>query len=523
MAGPQHYDDLPMNWVGDWAGRRAMLTPRRVALYDPAAGRRYTYAQMNERANRVGHWLRESLGLEKGDKICFISRNRVEPVDLYLAAGKCGFILAPLSYRLTKRELDDLLARIEPQVIFYEDVFAELAASLDLPKSVRDSIVIDDEGSRYKELLAAEPVEVNRPLSLADTFLYIHTGGTTATPKICVVPHRQMVWNSVELVIGSGGSMGQARELITFPLFHIGGWNTLTPIYHSGGYSVLLRQFDPGQVLELIEAEQISHIGAVEAMLQVIGKHPRFAETSLDSLAGITTAGAPCSPAAMRPFWDRGVPVTQAYGLTEAGPSNFVNAGIDESLDQIWEHNASIGRPFFHCDYKIVDPQTREEVAVGEPGVLCLRSMHNFQEYLRQPERTDQLFLEGGWVYSGDLARVDADGYVYIVGRADNMFISGGENVSPEEIEQVLSLHSAVSQVAVVAVPDPRWGQVAMAVIVPKSSAKPGSEELSEYCRANLAAYKVPRRFEFIEALPLTGAGKIDRNRILAEHAKREQ
>jgi fatty-acyl-CoA synthase len=519
MAVPQHYDDLPMNWVGDWAGRRAALTPRRVAVYDSASGARYTYAQMNERANRVGTWLRDTLGLQKGDRICLLARNRTEAVDLYLAAGKCGFILAPLSYRLSKRELDDLLRRIQPQVLFYEDVFAELVDSLERPESVKESVLIaDGEQARFTaELLATAPEEVNRPLALNDPFLYIHTGGTTATPKVCVVSHRQMLWNSFDLVITSGGAMGEARELLTFPLFHIGGWNTLTPIFHSGGFTVLLRQFDPGLLLELVEREHITHFGAVEAMLQFLARHPSFAQTSLESLQGITTGGAPCSAAAMRPFWERGIPVTQAYGMTEAGPSNFVHAGIDESMDEIWERNASIGTPFFHSDYQIVDPETHQPLPRGETGVLCMRSPHNFEEYLGQPERTEQIFLEGGWVYSGDLAREDADGYVYIVGRADNMFISGGENVSPEEIENVLSVHSDVAQVAVVGVPDPAWGQVALAAIVAKPGTQPSADELIAYCKQHLAAYKVPRRFEFVAELPLTGAGKIDRKRLQAD------
>src|SRR5690625_4491400 len=357
MPAPQHYDDLPMYWVGDWAGRRAALTPRRIAIYDPAIEHRFTYAELNERAERVGTYLTERLGVRPGERVSFIARNRIEAVDLYLAAGKCGFILAPLSYRLAPRELNDLLGRIEPAVFLYEDVFDDLVNALAMPDSVRMSIRIADEGSDYQnEVLSTEPGDVNRELRLNDPFLYIHTGGTTATPKICIVPHRQMLWNSVELLVASGGALGETRELLTFPLFHIGGWNTFTPLLHSGGYQVLMREFDPGTALELLEREQITHFGAVEAMLQFMAQHPRFPDTDLDSVAGITTAGAPCSAAVMRPFWERGIPVAQAYGMTEAGPSNFVNAGLDQSMDEIWERNASIGQPFFHSDYKIVDP-----------------------------------------------------------------------------------------------------------------------------------------------------------------------
>jgi fatty-acyl-CoA synthase len=500
MPGPMHYDDLPMGWVGDWAGRRAAITPRRVALYDAATDTRYTYADMNERANRVGTWLVDRLGLKKGDKLCFIARNRIETIDLYLACGKTGIILAPLSHRLTKRELDDLIARIQPQALFHEDVFAELAESLALPASVGKHVIWADGDSDWtREVLATEPRDVNVALAQSD-------------------PYRQMLWNSLDIIVTASGVLGQQRELLTFPLFHIGGWNTFTPMFHAGGYTVLLRQFEPEQVLDLIEREQITHFGAVEAMLLFLARHPRFRNARLDSLHGITAGGAPCSPPAMQPFWERGIPVTQSYGLTEAGPSNFTYGAIDHSLDEVWKHNASIGTTFFHNDYRIVDQQSGQPVAHGEIGVLCIRSLHNFGGYLDQPERTEQVLLDGGWVWSGDLAREDEQGYVYIVGRADNMFITGGENVSPEEIENILREHASVADAAVIAMADENWGQVPLAVIVLVPGAAFDEKALAEHCRRYLAGYKIPRRFLVTDALPMAGPGKVDRNALTTRY-----
>lgn len=519
MPAPIQYDDLPMSWIGDWAGRRAAVTPRRVALHDAATDCRYTYADLDDRANRIGAYLIDRMGLKKGDIVCFISRNRMEAIDLYLACGKIGIILAPLSYRLTKHELDDLVGRIQPQLLIYEDVFATLAESLALPDSVQQTLVWADNDSPWQQqALTTEPRDVNVPLAQSDPYLYIHTGGTTATPKICIVPYRQMLWNSLDIIVTSSGALGQQRELLTFPLFHIGGWNTITPMLHAGGYTVLLREFDPGQVLELIEREQITHFGGVETMLLFLARHSRFKDTRLDSLHGITTGGAPCSPAAMRPFWERGIPVTQSYGLTEAGPSNFTYAGIDHSLDEIWNYNASIGTAFFHSDYKIVDQQTLQPVPPGEVGVLCMRSLHNFEGYLNQPERTQEVLLGDGWIFSGDLARQDDKGYVYIVGRADNMFITGGENVSPEEVENILREHPSVAEVAVLGVADTNWGQVPHALVVPKPGGEIDPQSLKEHCRRYLAGYKIPRRFEIVEALPMAGPGKIDRKVLKAQY-----
>ncbi len=518
MSLPRSYDDVPMSWVGDWAGRRAALTPEREAVYDPADGRRFRYRELDERANRVGTFLLDELSLQPGEAVCFLGRNQVEPIDLYFACGKTGLILAPLSYRLAKPELDDLLERIQPKAVFYEGHFAELAESLAFPDSVKASIAFGDGQSDYdRRVLTTEPRPVNRPLPMSAPFLYVHTGGTTATPKICVVTHRQMIWNSFDLLAtGSGGTGIGGKELVTFPFFHVGGWNTVTPLFHIGGSIVLLREFDPGLALELIEAEHISHFGGVEAMFRFMIAHPKFQETSFDSVLYVNSAGAPCAPEVMQPFWDKGVPVTQSYGLTEAGPSNFIFLPDEASygMEDIRAHAGSIGRPMYHCDVKRVDRETGEPVSQGEAGELCFRSPHSFEGYLNDPERTAQVVDGDGWVHSGDLAREDEDGFVTVVGRADQMFISGGENVSPEEIEQALVRHPAVAQAGVAGVSDDEWGQVPLAAIVLHPGQAVDEEELKSFSRECLAGYKLPKHWRFVPALPLTGAGKVDRNAI---------
>ena len=257
MGAIQNYDDLPMNWVGDWAGRRAALTPHRTALYDSFTRQSYTFQQMNDRACRVGAYLTDVLGLRKGDVITLICRNRIEPIDLYLACGKLGIILAPLSQRLKKPELDDLMTRLQPGVLVYEQQFTELVSTLSIPSSVKSVINIDDDRNVFENvILKTDPREVNIPLAMNDRCLYVHTGGTTAVPKICIVSHRQMVWNSFDIL--ATGIVGAFKTvLITFPFFHIGGWNTFTPLYHAGITSVLMRDFNPGLVLDLIHEGRV--------------------------------------------------------------------------------------------------------------------------------------------------------------------------------------------------------------------------------------------------------------------------
>uniref|UniRef100_UPI0025B92FD0 class I adenylate-forming enzyme family protein n=1 Tax=Aquisalimonas sp. TaxID=1872621 RepID=UPI0025B92FD0 len=490
-------------------------TPHRAAIYDADTGTRLSFADTHARANRVGGWLLDQASLRKGDAICMISRNRLEALDLYLACGKIGTILAPLSYRLRPRELNELLDRIQPRAFVYEDIFDALVEELTLPASVAKQVrITDGDDSGFRPLLEHPERDVNVPLAQSDTFLYIHTGGTTATPKVCIVPHRQMVWNALDMIV-TGGVLMEQRQLITFPMFHVGGWNSLTPMFHAGGYSVITRQFDPGQVLEVIEQEGVTHFGGVEAMLRFIAEHPRFHETDLSTLQGVTSAGAPCAAEVMEPFYARGIPVVQAYGLTEAGPSNFIYGGVDQDLETIRSHNRSIGTSMIHSDFRIVDQGSGEPVPQGTVGVLQLRSLHNFGGYLGQPERTRKALLDDGWVDSGDLAVEDAQGNVRIMGRADNMFISGGENVSPEEIETVLQGHPSVAQACVVAMNDSRWGQVPVAAVVAAGEVSDNfPDDLRAFCKERLAPFKVPVRIAVVAAIPVTGAGKVDRNTL---------
>jgi fatty-acyl-CoA synthase len=515
MGFIQNYDDLPMNWVGDWAGRRAALTPHRTALYDSFTQKTYTFQDMNDRACRVGTWLTDALGLRKGDVIALICRNRIEAVDLYLACGKLGVVLAPLSQRLKKPELDDLMARLQPGALFHEHPFAELVSTLSVPSSVRSVIDIDGDQNTFENvILKTDPRAVNIPLAMSDVCLYVHTGGTTAVPKICIVSYRQMVWNSFDiLVTGLAGSC--QKVLITFPFFHIGGWNTLTPLFHAGITSVLLREFNPGLMLELIHEGRVENFGAVEAMLQFLIAHPKFEETDFSNLKAITTAAAPCSKAVMQTFLDRGVPISQTYGMTEAGPSNFAYIARSDSLDELLANSASIGTSMFHCDAKIVDQDSGREAQPGETGVLCLRSPHNFDGYLHDPARTEKVFQQDGWIYTGDLAVQDQNGLIFIKGRADNMFISGGENISPEEIEQALMRHPAVAGAICAGVSDSKWGQAPGALVVLHAGRSVAEEELKTFCHGYLADYKVPKHIRQVAELPLTGAGKLNRNAVV--------
>lgn len=516
MPEPTQPDLQPMNWIGDWAGVRARLTPRRVAVVEGDEARRWTFAELDERARRVANGLLH-LGLERGDVVAFIGGNRLEVIDLFLACGKLGLVLAPVSPRLAAGDVRGLLERIRPRALFVDPTCNDLAEQAGYPAGLKTRMDLDGDHGRFgAELLAGPADPINLPLALADVVLYIHTGGSTGLPKICVVTYRQMLWNAFELIVAAPEGLAGRRELLLFPLFHIGGWNTFLPVFHAGGRVVLTRGFDPGRVLSLVAAERINHFGAVEAMLNALSSAEDFPGADLSTLEAITSAGAPCSRRAMAPFWARGIGVFQAYGQTEAGPSNFVHGRLDTDWQDMLDHWDSVGTAFPHCDYRIVAAEQGDPVAPGHAGVLWLRSAHAFDGYLDDPARTAAVRRPEGWIDTGDLAVEDEYGYVRIVGRADDMYVSGGENIAPEEIEAVVLAHETVAEAGVVGVPDERWGQVGALAVVPVPGRRLDPDAFEHWLTERLAGFKRPRRLALMRALPRTGAGKLDRRALRA-------
>ncbi len=522
MTDARNYDALPMNWVGDYSGKKALLTPNLEAIFDPHTGSRYTYKQVDERASRVATWLVDRLGIVKGDRIALIARNRMECIDLFFACGKIGAILCPLSYRLQKPELRDLMQREQPKAVFVEDMFAALADESVLPSPQPTVIRFGDDDDAYDAILATEARDVKVPVAMNDPFLYIHTGGTTAVPKVCIVPHRQMMWNAFEALLMAAGS-GHSRELVLFPLFHVGGWNVFFCLFMRNSLAIPLRQFDAGQILDMVDQKVINRLGVVEAMLQMLTAHPKFAQTDFSGIELITTAAAPCSIESLQPYWDRGVPTNQAYGLTEAGPSNFAFLAREPGMEHIKANSRKVGTPFYCCDYKIVAEDDRDKLQPpGKIGVLCLRSYHNFDGYLNDPERTAKALDADGWIYTGDLAVCDDEGLVSVVGRADNMFITGGENVSPEEIENALRSHPAVAAAICAGIPDRKWGEIPVSMVVLSTGKHATEAELRAHCKELLASYKVPKSVAIEDAIPLTPVGKLDRKALKVFFTSRE-
>ena len=527
------HGDRPYEWVGSLSERRAQLSPDRVGLVDADTGTEHTYADLDRRANRTARLLRER-GVGTGDRVAAVSRNRPAMVDLYFATGKLGAVLAPLSHRLAPPELAAMLDDVEPSALVVEEPFVDDSRAAlthgdytaDVPPLVglpADGASTGDDDptpfadpvdgqdwESYPDTLPAEdsPVETVEA-ALDDPHLLLHTGGSTGLPKEVIQTHGGIAWNAFNTVLSWGLRPDDVTPMV-FPMFHTGGWNVLTiPFFHLGGTVIISRDFDPGEVLDLVDSRDCSVLVAVPAVLRFMVENDDWGATDLSSIRFAKSGGGPCRDSIIEAWAERGVDLSQGYGLTECGPNNFA---MPDDFDR--EKTASIGMPGLYVDARVVD-EAGTELPAGEVGELELASPHAGDGYWNNPEETAEAFgTEAGeaWVSTGDLARVDGEGYYYIEGRKKNMFVSGGENVYPPEVENVLAGHPTVEEVVVVPVDDETWGQVGKAVVQGDDSLT--LEELQEYAEERLAGFKTPRHLAFVDEMPTSGPSKIDRGAI---------
>jgi fatty-acyl-CoA synthase len=502
-------------FTADWLARRALLSPDSIALVDYATGERWTYAAFNERVNRLAEALRDRLQLRKGDRLSVLAANRPEYLDLLFAAGKLGVILAPLNWRLTVRELAVILRDCMPKALAFDAGQAEKANQLFAhfsgePNVLQYGIALDEGGeprpasiATCAELIAAgSGMPVVTPVDMEDPFLILYTSGTTGVPKGAVLSHRMVTWNAINTNV-SWDLWGTDITPTFAPFFHSGGINVLTlPLIHKGGTVVLLRNSDPATILECIERERCTIVFAVPTVFQMLMEHPDFARTDLSSVRYCVTGGSSCPLPVIERYFARGVTFRQGYGMTEVGVNCF-SLAPEDALRKA----GSVGRPVFHSEARIVNG-VGADVGVDEVGELIIAGPHVCSGYWSNPAATAEA-LRDGWFYTGDLARRDADGYYYIVGRKKDMLISGGENIYPAEIEGVLATHPAIAEVAVLGVPDPKWGEVGVAAVVAKPGQMLTEEVVLTYCQDKLARYKIPKRVIFLDALPRNAMGKV--------------
>ncbi|MFX1575684.1 MAG: class I adenylate-forming enzyme family protein [Promethearchaeota archaeon] len=502
-------------WIGDWLGRRATLTPDREALFDVTTNSRYTYTELNQRGNQLANLLSQQYEIKKGDRVAFLLNNRLECIDAFAACGKLGAILVPLNVRLAAVEHQEYINNVTPKVLIFEKIFDEVISEFhpNTP-SLSDLLAVDKTSipkihSYLQHLKKQSTSPPQRPtMHFEDPCFILPTGGTTGLPKGAIISHRHVFWNSVNTIINWGLGPTDVCPII-FPLFHTGGWNVLLiPLFHVGARVLLWQKFDALDTLQRIEKEGCTIVIGVPTMYHLMINTPAFATTDFSSVRFWLSGGAPCPVSIMEAFWDCGQEFAMGYGLTEVGPNNFyMPPGASKTKP------TAVGLPFFHNELRVVNDDL-EDVPQEQVGELLLRGPHAFSGYWNNLQATQDTIEPDGWVHTGDLVRQDQDGFYYIAGRKKELFISGGENVFPIEIERVLDEHPAIDQAAVVGMPDKKWGEVGCAFIVLEKGKQVLESELTEFMRSKLARYKIPKRIIFVDELPTTSAGKIDKRKL---------
>jgi fatty-acyl-CoA synthase len=487
--------------LGSWPARRARISPSRTALI--GAQRTLTYAELAERTARLAGVLRR-LGVGHGDRVAYLGVNAVETFETFFASWLLGAIAVPLNYRLSGPEIQYMLADSGVAVLVHSgDTDALVAAAEPLPESVHHLLAI---GGDYAAEIERGPALVEEPpVGLADPALILYTSGTTGRPKGAVLTHGNLTWNTINY-LAHVDVLSTDRALCIAPLFHCVGIGQVTlPTLFKGGSVEVLAKVDPGTVLERVSAAGITSFSAVPTMLQMMVEHPAWASADLGSLSLVQYGGSPVQERVARAWLDRGVRLLQGYGMTEAAPGVYMS-----THDGTPAHPTSVGVPHFFTDVAQLRDERPAPVG-GAPAELLVRGPHVFPGYWNRPEDTEASFVDGRWFRTGDVLRVDDDGWAHVVDRVKDLYISGGENVYPAEVEAVAVQLDAVANCAVVGVADERWGEVGVGYVQLREGAALSEAELRAHLEAHLARYKVPKYLEFVPELPRNATGKIRR------------
>ncbi|MEO3824144.1 long-chain fatty acid--CoA ligase [Actinomadura sp. B10D3] len=492
--------------LGSWPARRARKTPRAAALIHE--GRTLTYAGLLGRVARLANALRD-LGVGPGERVAYLGPNHPSFLETLFATGMAGGVFVPLNTRLAGPEIAYQLADCGASVLVHAPSHADLVDGIREGAPVREHIALD---GRYEELVAAaDDAPLDLPVALDDPCMIMYTSGTTGSPKGATLTHGNITWNAINVLIDHDLVAGEVA-LVSAPLFHTAGLNMLTlPVLLKGGTCVLVAAFDPAETLRLIEERRVTFMFGVPTMFQRVARDPGWADADLSSLRILTCGGAPVPPSLIETYQERGLTFLQGYGMTEAAPGTlFLDA------EHAVSKAGSAGVPHFFSDVRVVGPGM-EDVAPGETGEIVVRGPHVMTGYWGKPDATAAVFTDG-WFRSGDAARLDEDGYAFIVDRIKDVIISGGENVYPAEVENAILADPDVLECAVIGVPDERWGEVGRAVIVPRPGADVSPEKVLASLTGRLARYKIPKSAVLAEEIPRNAAGKILKTRVREEY-----
>ena len=480
--------------LSHWIEGHARISPDAVAIR--FGGEDISYAELARRVARAAAAL-AGLGVRRGDAVAYLGLNHPLVLVLLFACARLGAMFVPLNWRLAPREHARVLADCPPRVLFVEPAFAAHVAAIEGAIPATGLSVLDEDGARPPAPAGDE----------ASPLLLCYTSGSTGTPKGVVLTQRAILWNALNST-HMHDLCSQDRVLTTLPLFHVGGMNIqTTPALHAGASVTLHAKFDPEATLEAIERERITLTVLVPAQFEALMALPRWKHADLSSLRVISTGSTIITEAFIRKVSECGVPVIQVYGSTETCPIATYGRAVDALRKA-----GSAGAPALHCELKVVD-QAGAGLPVDCDGEILVRGPNVAMGYWNAPAETAQAFVDG-WFRSGDVGHFDDEGHLQVVARRKDMIISGGENIYPAEVENVLLECPAIQEACVVGRPDERWGEAVVAAVVLKPGHRLTEAEALALFEGNIAHYKWPREIRFVDQLPHSALGKIQKEAV---------
>ncbi|MBH1959404.1 MAG: acyl--CoA ligase [Flavobacteriia bacterium] len=494
-----------LDWISKWADYQ----PKKIAVSDLETGEDFTYLDLHQKSNAIVSFLKEHQ--KEGDRIVVIMEHSPFLIALFSACQRLGLILVPLNYKLSSSEIHDQLKDCEPSLVIYSEFFEHL---LSLSKDSFTSVKLadfNDDVKNCKESHSASAFLINAESPI---FLF-YTSGTTSTPKGVLYTNKMLFWNSLNTTMQLGITAADIT-LSILPPYHTSGWNVfLTPILHNGGKIVMLSKFNAQKVIYHLEKEKITLLMGLPTVLQMITKYASFHTADFSHLRYIISGGEAISKEIIEQWkYEKNVDIRPGYGLTEAGPSI-----TSLHQDFILTKPNSIGKPNFYVHLDVVDKKGNS-LPHGEMGELKIKGEIVTPGYWNNSVATQDK-IKNSWFHTGDLACRDSEGFFYLMGRMDDMYISGGENIFPQEVEKVLHLHPAVARAIIIPVSDEIWGAKGVAFL--KTVKETSEVELREFLKDKLARFKQPKEFVLLEEFPVTGFGKISRKDLTRIYLQTKQ
>ncbi len=504
--------------IGEWVSKRARLNPERLFLKEED-GREFSNDSFDRRVNRMAHALSE-LRIIKGERVAVLMLNSSEFLEIFFACGKTGAIMVPVNFRLAVPELTYILRDCAPRGLIYSSDFSEkLQAIKDagLPISCYfrhggDNLPEDPLINDFvTQLPTNEPAPVSE-VTLDDPLFIMYTSGTTGDPKGAMLSHGNILFGAIHSLVGYGVNRTY-KSLVVAPLFHIGALAaSATPVIYAGGSLILKSFYNASEVVRLIVQEKINYMFAVPVMFQMMTRSDEWDRADFSHVHFFISGGAPIPVPVIREYQGKkGVGFAQGYGLTETG--RLTSLDLEDSIRKA----GSVGKEVFHLQLRIVD-QDERDVAPGNPGEIVVRGPNVFAGYWNRPQETEDAMREG-WFHTGDMGRRDEEGFIYVIGRKQELIISSGENIYPAEIERVIQAIPGVMEAAAVAMPDPTRGEVVAAFVMLHEKQQMAEEDLINALQGQIAHFKIPKRIFFVNDFPRNPAGKILKRELKKEFA----